>query len=148
MSLQAMAAVMRRHLLDDISDPVAFSLANQADILFELDSDNSTVTSDVITELGLAVQNGTSSAIPVRLHESLLPTQTLSLMLNNFGDSEKLLGGNDMWPHVSDPRGCPLHMSCIQLGSDVPLHRRQAGKGIQSNVLEGCCAACWRCQLH
>ena len=70
-SLQTMAAVMRRHLLDDISDPIAFSLANQADILFELDSDNSTVTSDVISELGLAVTNGTSSAIPVRLHNNM-----------------------------------------------------------------------------
>lgn len=66
--MQSVAAVMRRRLLDDytLDSVTAYSLSNQADILFELDSDNSTVTSDVIAELGLAVSNGTSSAIPVR----------------------------------------------------------------------------------
>lgn len=67
--LQVVAAVLRRRLLDDytLDSVTAYALANQADVLFELDSDNSTVTSDVIAELGLAVSNGTNSAIPVSL---------------------------------------------------------------------------------
>ena len=58
---------MRRHLLDDtITDVTPYALANQVDVLFELDADNHTATAAVISELELAVSNGTSSAIPVR----------------------------------------------------------------------------------
>ncbi len=66
--LQVNKALMRRRLLDDttLSDPTAYALSNQVDVLFELDSDNSTATDAVMSELALAVSNGTSSAIPVR----------------------------------------------------------------------------------